>query len=65
MRQQLREYTENLEELVCEKSSGLIEIERQVAVGQAVEGLSSAMSDIAGELDGRQNHRSAWMPDKR
>jgi len=52
MRQQLREYTENLEELVREKSARLIEIERQVAVGQAVEGLSSAMRDIAGALEG-------------
>jgi signal transduction histidine kinase/FixJ family two-component response regulator/molybdopterin converting factor small subunit len=52
MRQQLREYTENLEALVQEKSARLIEIERQVAVGQAVEGLSSAMRDIAGDLEG-------------
>jgi len=52
MRQQLSEYTENLEALVREKSAKLIEIERQVAVGQAVEGLSSAMRDIAGDLEG-------------
>ncbi|MCK4986941.1 MAG: PAS domain-containing protein, partial [Desulfobacterales bacterium] len=52
MRQQLREYTENLEALVREKSAKLIEVERQVAVGQAVEGLSSAMRDIAGDLEG-------------
>ena len=52
MRQQLREYTENLETLVREKSAKLIEVERQVAVGQAVEGLSSAMRDIAGDLEG-------------
>ena len=52
MRRQLREYTENLETLVREKSARLIEIERQVAVGQAVEGLSSAMRDIAGDLEG-------------
>ena len=52
MRQQLREYTENLETLVSEKSAKLIEVERQVAVGQAVEGLSSAMRDIAGDLEG-------------
>ena len=51
-RQQLREYTENLEALVREKSAKLIEVERQVAVGQAVEGLSSAMRDIAGDLEG-------------
>ena len=52
MRQQLREYTENLEALVREKSARLIEIERQVAVGQAVESLSTAMRDIAGDLEG-------------
>ena len=52
MREQLREYTENLEALVREKSAKLIEIERQVAVGQAVEGLSSALRDIAGDLEG-------------
>ena len=52
MRQRLREYTENLEALVSEKSAKLIEVERQVAVGQAVEGLSSAMRDIAGDLEG-------------
>jgi PAS domain S-box-containing protein len=52
MRQQLREYTENLEDLVREKSAKLIEVERQVAVGQAVEGFSSAMRDIAGDLEG-------------
>jgi PAS domain S-box-containing protein len=52
MRQQLREYTENLETLVRQKSAKLIEVERQVAVGQAVEGLSSAMRNIAGDLEG-------------
>jgi PAS domain S-box-containing protein len=51
MRRQLREYTENLEALVREKSAKLIEVERQVAVGQAVEGLSTAMRDIAGDLE--------------
>ena len=52
MRQQLRQYTENLESLVREKSAKLVEIERQVAVGQAVEGLSSAMRDMALDLEG-------------
>jgi signal transduction histidine kinase/FixJ family two-component response regulator len=52
MRQQLRQYTENLESLVREKSAKLVEIERQVAVGQAVEGLSSAMRDMAIDLEG-------------
>ncbi len=50
IRKQLREYTENLEKLVREKSARLIELERQAAVNQAVEGLSTAIRDIAGDL---------------
>jgi FixJ family two-component response regulator/nitrogen-specific signal transduction histidine kinase len=52
MRQQLREYTENLEALVQEKSAQLVEIERQVAVDQAVEGLASMLRNLAGDLEG-------------
>ncbi len=52
MRQKLREYTENLEALVQEKSAQLIEVERQVAVGQAVEGLTSMLRSLAGDLEG-------------
>jgi signal transduction histidine kinase/FixJ family two-component response regulator len=52
MRQQLRDYTENLEALVQQKSAQLVEIERQVAVGQAVEGLASMLRDLAGDLEG-------------
>lgn len=51
MRQKLRDYTENLEALVQEKSAKLLAAERQAAVGQAVEGLSSAIRDIAGDLE--------------
>jgi PAS domain S-box-containing protein len=51
MRQQLRQYTENLEELVLKQSARLVEIERQAAVGQAVEGLAAAIRDITGDLD--------------
>ena len=51
MRQKLMEYTENLEALVQEKSAQLIEIERQVAVGQAVEGLASMLRNLAGDLE--------------
>ncbi len=54
MRRQLREYTDNLEELVRKQSARLVEMERLTAVGQAVEGLSSALSAMsdgaAGEL---------------
>lgn len=52
MRQQIREYTENLEELVREQSARLVESERLAAIGQAVEGLSSAIWDIAGGIEG-------------
>jgi len=52
MRSQLRAYTENLETMVKEQSARLVEIERMVAVDQAVEGLSSAISSMAGDLEG-------------
>ncbi len=52
MRGQLRAYTENLENLVAEKSARLVELERLAALGQAVDGLSAAIVDIAGDLEG-------------
>jgi PAS domain S-box-containing protein len=51
MRRQLREYTEHLEDLVREKSAQLVEAERLLAVGQVVEGLSSAMKNIVEDLE--------------
>jgi signal transduction histidine kinase/FixJ family two-component response regulator len=51
MRQQLRSYTESLEAMVEEKSAQLVEAERLVALGQAVEGLTSARQDIAEDLE--------------
>ena len=51
MRQQIKEYTENLEQLVREKSAKIVELERQTAVGQTVEGLTSAIRNIAGDLE--------------
>jgi FixJ family two-component response regulator/PAS domain-containing protein len=51
MRKQLRAYTENLENLVKEQTVRLVKAERLAAVGQAVEGLSSALRGIAGDLD--------------
>jgi len=56
MRNQLREYTENLEELVREKSAQLIAMERQAAVNQTVEGLATAMKNIAADLEGGINY---------
>ena len=52
MREQLRQYTENLESLVEEQSAKLVEAERLAAVGQAIEGLSTAIRGIAGDLEG-------------
>jgi PAS domain S-box-containing protein len=51
MRRQLRDYTENLERLVTEKSAQVVELERRAAVGQALDGLAEAMRHIAGDLD--------------
>ncbi|GFK92354.1 C4-dicarboxylate transport transcriptional regulatory protein DctD [Fundidesulfovibrio magnetotacticus] len=51
MRRQLREHTQNLERIVKEKSAKLVELERQLAVGQVVEGLSSAMRCLAETCD--------------
>src|SRR5512143_985973 len=50
MRQQLREYTENLENRVREQAARLVETERLAAIGQAIEGISSAFRDMAGEV---------------
>jgi len=52
MREQLKQYTENLEALVQEQSAKLLEAERIAAVSGAFEGLSSAIWNIAGDLDG-------------
>jgi signal transduction histidine kinase len=52
MRRQLREYTENLEMLVAEKSRRLVAAERLAAVGETVAGLSHAIKNIAGALEG-------------
>jgi FixJ family two-component response regulator/nitrogen-specific signal transduction histidine kinase len=51
MRTQLRAYTENLEALVQKQAAQLISSERQAAVGQAMEGFSTVMRDIAGDLN--------------
>jgi len=56
MRRQLREYTENLEALVQEKSARLVEMERQFAVDQALEGLASMLRNLAGDLEGGLNY---------
>jgi signal transduction histidine kinase len=48
----LREYTENLEKLVEEKTKKLVEAERLAAVGQTVSGLAHAIKNITGGLTG-------------
>jgi signal transduction histidine kinase len=52
LKARLREYTENLERLVEEKSRRLLEAERLAAVGQTVAGLAHAVKNIAGGLTG-------------
>jgi signal transduction histidine kinase len=52
LKSQLKEYTENLENLVEEKTKQLIEAERLAAVGQTVAGLAHAIKNIAGGLTG-------------
>lgn len=51
MKRQLREYTENLEQLVDEKTKRIVELERQNAACQVVNGLSSALSNAAQEVE--------------
>lgn len=52
MRAKLRAYTENLEELVEEKSRQLVAAERMAAVGETVAGLSHGIKNIASGLKG-------------
>ncbi len=52
LRRQLQQYTENLEQLVEEKTRQLIEAERMAAVGQIVTELSHAIKNIANGLKG-------------
>ncbi len=52
MRRQLKDYTENLERLVAEKSAQLVEAERMAAIGETIAGLSHAIKNIANGLKG-------------
>ena len=52
MRRKLNDYTQNLEELVEDKTRKLVEAERLAAVGQTVAGLSHAIKNITGGLKG-------------
>ncbi len=52
MRQKINQYTQNLEQLVRDKTRQLVEAERLAAVGQTVAGLSHAIKNISGGLKG-------------
>jgi len=52
LRMQLKEYTEDLERLVQEKTQQLLQSEKLAAVGQTVAGLAHAIKNIAGGLKG-------------
>lgn len=52
VRNKLKEYTSNLEQLVHEKTKKLIETERMAAIGQTVMGLNHAIKNIASGLKG-------------
>jgi signal transduction histidine kinase len=52
LKTRLREHTENLEQLVQEKTKKLIDAERLAAVGQTVAGLAHAIKNITGGLTG-------------
>jgi PAS domain S-box-containing protein len=52
MRRKLREYTEDLEQQVQAQAARLVEVERLAAVGQAIEGISSAFRGMAGDFEG-------------
>ena len=51
MKNKLREYTENLERLVDEKTQRIIDLERQTAACQVIEGLSTALSNASHEME--------------
>ena len=52
MRELLHNYTQNLEQMVKEKTEKLIQSERMAAVGQSIAGLSHAIKNVAGGLKG-------------
>jgi signal transduction histidine kinase len=51
MREKLKEYTDNLERLVAEKTKEIIENERLATVGETVAGLAHAIKNVAGGLE--------------
>ena len=68
MRELLHNYTQNLEQMVKEKTEKLIQSERMAAVGQSIAGLSHAIKNVAGgfvlekgiELDNQEYLMQGW-----
>ena len=73
LRRQIRQYTENLENLVQDKTRQLLEAERMAAIGETIAGLSNTIKNFAGGLwggifvlglgienDDRQNLMDGW-----
>ncbi|MDR3641028.1 MAG: response regulator [Humidesulfovibrio sp.] len=52
LRRRMREYTDELESRVSEQAQKLVELERQCAAQEAVDGLTQAMGGLAGEIAG-------------
>lgn len=50
LRQRMQNYMENLEFMVNEQTQHMVELERQCAAREAVEGLTKAMGGLAGEV---------------
>lgn len=50
LRRELKQYTQNLEKLVQEKSRRVIELERQVAAGEMVETMCQAISGLSADF---------------
>lgn len=55
LRRQVQEHTRNLERLVAEKSARVVELERRLAVGQVVEGLTGVMKGLVEAFDEGQS----------
>lgn len=52
LKAKLKEYTENLEHLVEQKTEQLVDAERLAAVGQTIAGLAHAIKNVSGGLSG-------------
>lgn len=52
LRERMQNYMENLEFMVNEQTQHMVELERQCAAREAVEGLTNAMGGLAGEVAG-------------